>query len=380
MSQCVHILRLMVCVTLLGGCSGEPYPIVIGYHSTLGSPSLAIALAQAEFDSIAAEGGLAIEVRGSPGPDGAYGRDLPAIVAEATRLRDQKGLVGVVAPGSSSAALVVAPVFRDAGVPIVNAHGTARSLQEAGPWIFSLPANDSIEGVFIADFVGEQLSANSAGVLYIVQEYGLGLRAGVAAGLRRVGVDVVAEVVLPHDIECPTEEPNPYDEALGTLMRQGVPDVLIVAGRQREVGCTASALAARGIEIPVVGGDAALFDDVMRRSARGSIESIYGVSWWHPSRANDLGRVFAQRFEAMHGVTPNHGQAMGYDAIMLLAAAAREVGPDRSAIQNYLSTLGTTRSMFDGITGPVGFGADSPKPLLMTRLIDGEVVPVFGGG
>ncbi|HWP69937.1 MAG TPA: hypothetical protein VNM36_02510, partial [Gemmatimonadaceae bacterium] len=58
--------------------------------------------------------------------------------------------------------------------------------------------------------------------------------------------------------------------------------------------------------------------------------------------------------------------ALQYDAFMLLAAAVRDVGPDRMAIRNWLESLGRTRQPWIGVTGPIAFNNPRSEILRMT--------------
>ena len=69
---------------------------------------------------------------------------------------------------------------------------------------------------------------------------------------------------------------------------------------------------------------------------------------------------------------------MNHDALMLLAHAVREVGPNRAAVRGYLESLGGTRPPYHGITGDITFQRPRTPPLVMTRLRGGRVVRVAG--
>jgi len=56
--------------------------------------------------------------------------------------------------------------------------------------------------------------------------------------------------------------------------------------------------------------------------------------------------------------------------------AVRDVGADRKAIQTYLSQLGHSRPTYEGVTGPISFGAGRRRPLYMLRVRGGATAPV----
>jgi ABC-type branched-subunit amino acid transport system substrate-binding protein len=115
-------------------------------------------------------------------------------VAYASRLTQRADLAGVVFHQGSRESLLLAPMFREAQVPLLLTSATSRRLRETGPWTFMLAPDDSAEGAFIGSFAAARLGAHSATLFYVVDEYGTGLRDGVMSALRERGVAVLDAV------------------------------------------------------------------------------------------------------------------------------------------------------------------------------------------
>ncbi|HSC59019.1 MAG TPA: hypothetical protein VLC11_05605, partial [Gemmatimonadales bacterium] len=76
------------------------------------------------------------------------------------------------------------------------------------------------------------------------------------------------------------------------------------------------------------------------------------------------------------GHAPNADLAMIQDGIDLMSAAIDDVGPDRTAIRDWLRSLGRERPAFPGLTGPISFGTGRAVTLTMVRISpDGGIVP-----
>jgi ABC-type branched-subunit amino acid transport system substrate-binding protein len=71
---------------------------------------------------------------------------------------------------------------------------------------------------------------------------------------------------------------------------------------------------------------------------------------------------FRDRYRARTGHTPTAELAFNYDAVMLIAAAARESGVRRRAIFLHVTSLGRTRPPFRGATGDIAFNEDGEPP------------------
>jgi branched-chain amino acid transport system substrate-binding protein len=243
---------------------------------------------------------------------------------------------------------------------------TSRLLATAGPWTFQLPPNDSVEGAFIAAFAVTALRARRVTVFYVNDEYGAGLRDGVVAELGRRNVTILDQVSVENASDFPT--------LVAAALRRGVPDALVVAGRQYDTGKIARAAWRTAPGLRVVAGDGALVLPALADAAGPAADSIYAVAFWLADAPDSVSRAFVARFGRLAGRAPQSADAMTHDALLVLATAVRSVGPNRAAVRDYLVSLGTARPPFLGVTGPISFARDRAPRLVMARLHGHSVV------
>jgi len=286
-------------------------------------------------------------------------------VQRAERLSAVPGIVAVVGHSGSRASLAAAPVYNEAGIVQVTPNSTSRLLRTAGAWTFNLAPDDSVEGAFIGAFVAERLRALRVAIYYENDEYGNGLRDGVIAALAPRGVEVLDRV--------PMDLTSDFGTLVAASLRRGVPDVVVVAGRQVETGAIARAMREHGHPRAVVAGDGALVLPELARLAGPAADSLYAVSFWLPDAADSLSRAFVARYQRVTGELPQSADAMSHDALMLLAEAVREAGSSPAAVRRYLSRLGESRPPYEGVTGPIAFGARAPARLFMAHLVRGRL-------
>ena len=304
----------------------------------------------------------------------AIGGDRPDVeVLRAHRLADVPGLVGVVGHGGSRGSLVAAPVYNQRGIVQLTPISTSRLLRHAGPWTFMLAPDDSAEGAFSGMFAAGPLRARRAAVFYVNDEYGAGLRDGVVAELTRRGVAVTNVVQFNPSSDFPV--------LVDAALRRGRPDVVVLAARQAEAGTIARIAQARLPGLRFVAGDGAVVLPTLADAAGPAADSIYAVAFWLPlpdAGDDSLTRAFIARHRRVAGRDPLPADAMSHDALMILAAAVRDAGPDRAAIRAYLEALGRTRPPYRGITGEITFLPNRPPRLVMARLDAGRLVRVAG--
>lgn len=343
------------------GCN-RPGPAVIGYALPY-SAAAVVRLAQEHVAAIPGGSGVRIVEDTVAGGDRA---DLE--VARAHRMVETPGLVAVVGHSGSRGSLAAAPVYNDAGIVQLAPLTTSRHLERAGPWTFTLSPNDSVEGAFIARFVDEHLGARRVSLLYVGDEYGEGLRDGIAGELERRDIRIQREFLYDDESD------------LETLVRAAllprVPDAVIVAGQQAETAQIARLMLVNAPGIPVVAGDAALRLPGLAERAGPAGENLYAVTFWLPDTTDARYRDFAAQFRRLTGHDPNTSDTMIYDALMLLATAAIEGGGTPEAVRRWLLELGRGEPPYQGVTGPITLEPTDGSPR-MVRIVSGRALPVF---
>ena len=357
-------------------CADLPPTVAIGFASNLGTPSAAD-VAQAALDASHRRGQPRIVVVAGDSTAPSLGGQLLSELDLAIRFAKDPSIVAVVGPGGSREALQTAPVYRDGGMANVIPTGTSRLLRDLGPLSFLLAPNDSIQGEFIGRFIADELQAKRVAIMYLPDEYGMGLAAGSAAALAKHGIAVTTRVPVRPQQLCPPRAPrNAYDDVVTDVIGYGMPDVVVLATRTLETACIARAVQERSARTRFVAGDGALVDHTFVGFAGPAVDSIYLVAFWHRHGGDSASRAFAERFRTRVGREPRHDDAMFYDAVMVVGQAIRDGGPSRAAVADYLSELGRDRPPYPGVTGPIAFIAGAARPLLMTRLRDGRPEPV----
>jgi len=307
------------------------------------------------------------------GPSSPLGTFSEREVDGAAQLVALPGIVAVVGHQDSRNTLLAAPVYDEAGIPLVVPNSTSRAIGVAGPWVFPVAPNDSQEGAFIAAFATRVLHGRVIALLYDNDEYGRGLRDGIRPALASAGAGLAAEA--PIGSVC---EAAGGSDATVVLMtsRRPPPDVLVLAARQTDVACIVRQARQRIPTLRFITSDAVEINDGQLAAMGPAADSTYFVAFWYDGLTDERSAAFTSAFRRIMGATPTPAQATQYDALMLLMTAVRDVGAKRKAIQTYLSQLGHSRPAYEGVTGPISFGAGRRRPLYMLRVRDGATAQV----
>ncbi|MEO5798952.1 MAG: ABC transporter substrate-binding protein [Gemmatimonadales bacterium] len=277
-------------------------------------------------------------------------------------------IVAVVGHSGSRESLLAANVYNPAGIPQIVPTGTSRRLSGAGEWTFRMVPNDSVEGAFLADVALDSLKARSVLILFGGDEYGVGLRDGVSAALRRRGITQVDEVRVP-DRPCSYRLAIPLhrETALAALARHR-PDVVVLALRSNTVSCLMLPISEALPEVQFLSGDGVTLHSAEVQALPRDLRAKLGtVTFWDPSNGDGSNRDFTSRAGSFLGHPPDASDALYYDAYQLLIAATREAGANRQAVRQWLTSLGRTRPPFAGVTGPIRFDTERRALLHLVR-------------
>ena len=297
------------------------------------------------------------------------GNEAMVELARAHRLVALPRVVGVVGHAGSRSTLVAAPVYVEAGVPLVVPTASSSRLREIGEWIFPMAPGDSVEAVFLGGVALDRMHARRVAIYFANDPYGAGIRHELRAYLARRGAPPADEVPFVTGADLPT--------LVEASVARSHPDLAILVGRQVEVGRVAALLYDRDPSIRLLSADGALNQvPALLEAAGPAADSLYLTSFWVPDTADALQKAFIDRYRLDSGREPESFEAMRYDAVMVLAQAIKEAGPDRAAIRDWLWSLGDSRPAYRGVTGEISFRAGARHRLYLVRLQDGVPVAV----
>lgn len=282
-------------------------------------------------------------------------------------------VVAVVGHLTSSATIAAAPVYnrRDRPVAAITPSASNPTIGTLGPYTFRACPHDLVHGTRLARWAQERLAARRAGVLYLNDDYGRGMRAAFSQSFTALGGTVVSEDPYLLTVES-------FEPYLSRLRALGGVDVLMIAGFRTGAERILATLDSLDLEPTILGGDGLTG---IERSAVGA-EGVYISEAYLPDRPGRRNEAFVAAYRAAFGDRPlDHRGATTYDIVYLLARAVAQAGPDREAIREYLAGVGTATPPFDGVTGVIAFDEDGEVPakdVVIGVVRDGRIVTAPG--
>jgi branched-chain amino acid transport system substrate-binding protein len=322
--------------------------------------------AQLAVNQINAKGG----VRGRPLElriaDDSGSEDTAVRVAE--RLYGEVAVVAVVGHLTSSTSIAAARVYGGGATPVAMISPSASSPDLSGisPYVFRVCPSDLQHGPHLARFAWQTLGARRAGIIYINNDYGRGVRGTFAAEFVRLGGAVTE--ADPYIAETPSLEPY-----LSRMRRAGV-DVLVLAAERPGAELALREMRALDLRWPVLGGDALTGIEADGALAEGVRVS---TAYLADRRAERNAAFVVDYARAFAGQRPDHRGAGSYDIVLLLSRAIESAGTDRRAVRDYLAHVGRGKAPFEGVTGSIAFdgNGDVPEKTVVIGVVrDGQLV------
>jgi ABC-type branched-subunit amino acid transport system substrate-binding protein len=366
---------LLLAVGLVGGpgCHRTRETAVIAIEAVPGSGT--VEFISAVLDSTARAGDYPVQLL-QPG-------DLPVPSGEpylieatyrALQMQRRHDVVAVVGPAGSTDALLVGSIYRSAGLLQLVPTGNAPQLAQVEDNAFLMAPRLDEEVRFMADYVSDRIEAHSAVILYTPGAWGSALQAELASSLWQRGVRVLQRLPIPL-VSCAAED-GAVRRLVPTALQTGRPDVIVLATYDF---CLIKELELQAPGMTYVAGDGL----VLRPGETGlgaAGTRTHAVAFWNPAENADEVSAFRRAFEHATGRPPTWSDAATYDAVMVLAAAIRAVGPDRAAVARYLRELGRERPPYRGVTGPIDFRGRRTGRLIMETATDAPLGDSAGRG
>jgi branched-chain amino acid transport system substrate-binding protein len=352
-------LRKLALVTSLwlASCSRDGgRPVVVGLAGPFSQPR-GVSMQQAAelaVKEINARGGL----RGRPMVlrimDDSGRADVAIRVAQV--LADDPEVAAVIGHLTSGTSLAAGRVYGAGRRPVamISPSATSPDLSGINPFVFRICPNDLSHGAQLARHARQTLGARRAGIIYIDDDYGRGLRLSFAAEFRRLGGTVLEE----DPSLAATTSLEPY---LARMRQSGGVDVLMLATERGGAELALRDQARLGLRWPTIGGDALTGIE----GAGALAEGVRLSSAYLPDATGERNGVFVAAYaSAYEGQRPDHRGAGAYDIVQLLATRVfPAAGTDRRAVRDYLARIGNGLPAYDGVTGAIAFDGRGDVPL-----------------
>lgn len=280
--------------------------------------------------------------------------DAAEATALATRLMVQEGVVAALGPATSGNFMATIPVAMGNSIPIISASATADegvTVDASGnvnEFVFRLCFNDSFQGVTMANFAANNLSAKNAVIIQDnSSDYAKGLAKNFVETFEAAGGTIVAQ-------EGYVAKDKDFNAILTSIKGKDF-DVIFLPGYYQEAGLVIKQARDQGITVPILGADGFDSPVLLELAGAAALNDVYFSNHYSSLDQDPLVQDFIAAYKEKYGVEPNAFNALGYDLGKYIAdAIARAGSTDPVAIKDALKAT----ENFAGVTGTFSMGED----------------------
>jgi branched-chain amino acid transport system substrate-binding protein len=351
--------------------AAEPYVVgavfaITGPASWLGEPERnTVRMVEEEIN---AQGGI----NGHPLQiivEDTVGEETRTVLA-VNKLINKDNVLAIVGPTRSGTTMAVIPIVEKAQVPLISCASAEEIVRPVRKWVFKTAQNDSHGVLKIYDKLKE-MNITRVAVISSTDGYGMEGRKQLKRFAPEYGITIVAdETYGPKDTDMTAQLTKIKGTDAQALVNWSiVPGQTTVIKNRRQLGMSIPLFQSPGfgnIKYARAAGDSA--DGLMFPALR--LLMVEALPADHPQKAilTKYKKDYESKFKS--DVTTFGGHA--YDAIHLVIAALRAVGPDRAKIRDYIENT----KNFVGTGGVFNYSADNHVGLDKDAL---EMYTVKGG-
>ncbi|OGL83342.1 hypothetical protein A3B32_00660 [Candidatus Uhrbacteria bacterium RIFCSPLOWO2_01_FULL_53_9] len=336
-----NILWIVVAVIVVGGglwlLSGdnktvsEEGPIKIGVSSPLSGEAASYGesaragalLAQKEINEAGGVNGRMIEL--------VFEDDTcsPSGVSAMQKLVNVDKVSAIIGPVCSPVAGAAIPIARSAEVPLILIGASAPGLAGGPDSIFSTYPSDAFQGKFAAEYLYSDLGARKVAVLYVNNEWGVGLRRVFVERFKELGGEILFDEGVAQDVKDVRTQVS--------KIKNTNPDIVYVPLFPAGGIAAIKQFKEAGVDVPLIGGDAFLGDEIVNS---GVSEGVMYTA----AKVNNTDEFKAQ-VKALTGVDANIIAPLAYDALKIYAGIMEKSGTDAAAVVKGLNDLTYTEGV-----------------------------------
>lgn len=283
---------------------------------------------------------------------------------------EQLNIKFIIGPYSSSEVLAVAPIAEKKHILILSPGASSPKITDAGDYIFRIVASDLYDGKVLAYYAKKELKANSAVIVYINNDYGLGVEDTFKKNFELIQGNILASMSF---------EPNNTDFRTYLLkIKKAKPDIVILIGF-KEIGFFLKQMGELGLSFNVL--TTGLFEnpDIINIAGRFAENVYYTMPYFDINGSDKVVVDFRKYFSELYpNKQPSIEHALGYDALNVLLNA---ISDTQGSVENVKEKLYSTRN-FPGVAGAITFDAngDVIKPYGIKQYKNGVftwLIPIF---
>jgi len=289
----------------------------------------------------------------------------PKISVSAFRKLVTTEKVPVIVGGAISAcALSVAPIADKEKVVLFSPAASSPKLTGISKYFFRNWPSDVYEGWVMGEFVTKHLKLHKLAILYVNNDWGVGLSKEFKKAFAKGGGSIVAE-------ESFDQGATDFRTQLTKILKSN-PQAIYVIGYVKELLVLLRQKEEMGIKIQLLSTYGFYDPQILKEVKEAAEGTIFTAPMFDSKSPSRVVRTYVEKYKAKYGVEPDVWSAQAYDAVNIIVLALQKGAKTGSEIRDEIAKV----KNFEGITGLTSFdeNGDVVKPLRFMTVKNGHFV------
>lgn len=277
----------------------------------------------------------------------------------------QHSPIVVIGENISSSTGAMIPVADKAKVILISPSASAPNLSGLSKYFFRVFPSDVEEGGFIAETIANQLPGSKTSVIYVNNDYGVGVKGVFEQKAKEKGLTILSSMGY--------EKGSKSFKTILTKIKAEKPDAVYIPGYYEDAGLLLKQAKELGITAKFFGSTAEEDPKLIEIAGSAAEGFQYPVSTGYDAASKDsVVTKFIADFKAKYNKEPGLVSALGYDCAKISIDGILKSGNTSENVRNYI--LNTKN--ISGAAGLMNFDekGDVHKPINLKIVVNGKFV------
>lgn len=363
-------LALMMAFSMVA-CSSKPVetnddPIRIGFFAPITGPAAADGLSTSNSAELAVE-----IVNGNGGINGRKveivkyddGLDTKQAVNIAQKLTTNDNVVAVVSGSYSGPTRVAAPIFQEAGIPMISGYAIHPEVTQSGDFIFSQSFSGAVQGKAGGVVAVDMLKAKRISIIAVDIDFGKELSESFTQYVEANGAEVVS-------LDKFAMSDSEFGPVITKLKEEVKPDLIYMANYYGHGAEIVRQVKNMDFDVQILGTegiDSYQFLEIAGEDAEGVILTTN----MDRDSEDESTQTYIKTYTEKYGLIPDMVGASVYDAFQVLFKVIEEVGTEPEDIRDAIKELKNFRTV-TGVLIEYAPSREAIKPVQIQIIENGE--------
>ena len=272
----------------------------------------------------------------------------------------------VIGPMISTNALAMTKIADDNKTPLIAPVATNDRVTKGKKFVSRISFADSFQGVVAANLAFKELGAQKAAILFDnSSDYSIGLAKSFRNQFKKLG----GEIIIESNAQAGTKD---FKAQISSIKAKN-PDVLYLPIYYNEGALIAVQAKQLGLNVPVIGGDGLIGDEIFFEVAKDAGEGYMVTDAYSAkSKQTPKGDAFIKAYEDKYKAAVSSFSVMFADAYGIAVAAIEKCGvKDRVCINEAIRNI----KDYEGVSGKFSLqNGDAFRDAVINEVKNGELV------